>query len=248
MAGIPEHTGHTSLNQNQCASIYTGLHNTPQTVNELPYQTSKTIRQAKEPDKFDGKSIEWKYYLVHFEQVAMWNQWSGTEKAQQLAMSLRGQAQKLLSDLNPIELQNYENLRNILSQRYDPQERGVAHRCECRVRNRNKNETPAEFAYSLRRIACLAFPDMPYQFREINVLEQFLNGIGSSDVREHIIFHHPKTVEQTISLTIEYEAVKGSQVFPSKPHSNIDEGYVHTLKQKQNRATKLIQQQTQIQN
>ncbi|MES9884703.1 MAG: hypothetical protein ABW185_28000 [Sedimenticola sp.] len=134
---------------------------------------SNVRRREKEPDKFDGRTVEWRDYIVHFEQVAMWNHWSETEKAQQLAISLRGQAQKLLGDLNPIEIQSYENLKNTLSQRYDPQERGVAHKCEFRNRKRSKNETPADYGYALRRIACLAFSDIPYQFREVNVLEQF---------------------------------------------------------------------------
>lgn len=97
-------------------------------------------RKEKEPDKFDGRNIEWRDYIVHFEQVSMWNNWSPTEKAQQLAMSLRGQAQKLLGELKPGELINYESLKRILSQRYDPQERSVAYRYEFRARRLQKNE------------------------------------------------------------------------------------------------------------
>ena len=42
---------------------------------------------------------DFKDYILHFEQVAIWNKWSDTEKAQQLVMCLRGQAQNILSDL-----------------------------------------------------------------------------------------------------------------------------------------------------
>ena len=142
----------------------------------LPVNTgnSQAIkRKEKEPDKFDGRNIEWRDYIVHFEQVSMWNNMSPTEKAQQLAMSLRGQAQKLLDELKPGELIKYESLKRILSQRYDPQERSVAYRCEFRARKRQKNESPSDFAYALRRLACLAYPDMPYDCREINVIEQY---------------------------------------------------------------------------
>ena len=198
----------------------------------LPVNTgnSQAIkRKEKEPDKFDGRNIEWRDYIVHFEQVSTWNNWSPTEKAQQLAMSLRGQAQKLLGELKPGELNNYESLKRILSQRYDPQERSVAYRCEFRARKRQKNESPSDFAYALRRLACLAYPDMPYDCREINVLEQYLNSVGSTELKEHVIFQHP--LDAAISHTVEYEAVKGNQVAPSKPNIQHDEGYIQPVKQ-----------------
>ena len=59
----------------------------------LPVNTgnSQAIkRKEKEPDKFHGRNIEWRDYIVHFEQMSSWNNWSPTEKAQKLAMSLRG--------------------------------------------------------------------------------------------------------------------------------------------------------------
>ena len=44
----------------------------------------------------------------------MWNGWSESEKAAQLAMSLRGVAQRVLSELNPTALRNYEILKYTL--------------------------------------------------------------------------------------------------------------------------------------
>ena len=81
----------------------------------------------------------------------MWNKWDQAEKAQQLAMCLRGQARKLLGELKPNELNDYDHLRKILSQRYDPQERSVAYRCEFRSRKRQKNKNPSDFAYALKK-------------------------------------------------------------------------------------------------
>ena len=63
----------------------------------------------------------------------------------------------------------------------------------------------------------MAFPDMTYKDREINVFEQFINGIGNSAIHDHVIFHHPQSLEAAISLANEFEAVKGSQLNMSKP-------------------------------
>ena len=178
------------------------------TQNQGPLQFK---RKEKEPDKFDGRNVEWRDYIVHFEKVAMWNNWHDSEKAQQLAMCLRGQAQKLLGQLRPSELYDFEQLKRVLTQRYDPQERSGAYRCEFRSRKRQKNESPSDFAYALRRLVSLAFPEMPYDCREINVLEQHLSTLGTSELKEHVIFKNPKSVDEAIAYTVEYEAVKGCQ-------------------------------------
>ncbi|KAL3885399.1 hypothetical protein ACJMK2_025462 [Sinanodonta woodiana] len=71
---------------------------------------TERFRKEKEPDKFDGKNVEWQDYIVHFEQVAYWNNWNKIERAQQLAMSLRGVAQRLLDDAmaSAIEYEAFE--------------------------------------------------------------------------------------------------------------------------------------------
>ena len=55
------------------------------TQNQGPLQFK---RKEKEPDKFDGRNVEWRDNIVHFEKSAMWNNWHDSEKAQQLAMCL----------------------------------------------------------------------------------------------------------------------------------------------------------------
>jgi hypothetical protein len=178
---------------------------------------SHPVRKEKEPDKFDGRSVEWKDFIVHFEQVSSWNKWSYHEQGQQLIMCLRGEAQKLLGDLSVEQRSDYVSLKSILTKRFNPQELVIAHRCEFRSRRRKFGESPSDFGYSLRRLGCLAFPDMTYKDREINVLEQFINGIGNSAIHDHVIFHHPQSLEAAISLATEFEAVKGTQVNVSKP-------------------------------
>ena len=222
VSSLPRTVSHPRIQQPSYSTITHATHN-----------DNITKSKQKDPDKFDGKSIEWRDYIVHFEKVAMWNNWSDTDKAQQLAMSLRGQAQKLFGELKPSEMNDYEQLKTILTRRYDPQERSVACWCEFRSRRRQKNETPSDFAYALRRLACLAYPEMPYDYREINVLEQYLNTVGTSEIKEHVIFRHPKSVDEAISHTVEYEAVKGVQTTPLKPTLHEDVGYVQAVKQNQ---------------
>lgn len=190
------------------------------TLSSFPSDNSNRhrLRKEKEPDKFDGKSVAWQDYLVHFEQVSLWNKWSYEEMSQQLIMSLRGEAQRILGDLSQSQLKDYNSLRSILASRFCPQERTVAYRVEFRSRSRKSGETPSDYGYALRRLGNLAFPDMSYSNREIIIVEQFMNGIGNSDIRSHVILHHPNTLESAISSATEFEAIKGPQLSITKPY------------------------------
>lgn len=121
-----------------------------------PFERKDRILKEKEPEKFDGISTDWQDYIISFEQVADWNNWNERERAQQLIMCLKGNAQKLLSECTQTDLQNYQRLKNVLGRRFNPVEREVAFRCEFKSRKREKNESAAEFGYALRRLALKA--------------------------------------------------------------------------------------------
>jgi hypothetical protein len=78
-------------------------------------------------------------------------------------------------------------------------------------------ENPSDFGYVLQRLGCLACPNMTYNDREINILEQFIDGIGNAAIHDRVIFHHSKTLEAAISLAISFESVKGPQLSVVKP-------------------------------
>jgi hypothetical protein len=80
-------------------------------------------------------------------------------------MSLRGPAQKLLSDLNPIQIHNYQYLLTVLSRRFNPAERETAYRSEFRNRRQQKSETASDFGYALRKLCVKAFPSVQAEAR-----------------------------------------------------------------------------------
>lgn len=150
--------------------------------------------------------------------MSLWNKWSESEKAAQLAMSLRGAAQRILGDLTRDQLTNDESLKSVLTQRFNPSERETAFRCEFRNRKRLSGETAADYGYSLKRLATRAFPTVPVSLRESIVVEQYINGLGRQELRRHVQFAHPTTLDRAISLALEFEAFEGVQNnTPHKP-------------------------------
>jgi hypothetical protein len=51
------------------------------------FRANRVPEKAKEPDWYDGKSKDFKDYIVHFEQIANWNAWDKSEMDQHLCMS-----------------------------------------------------------------------------------------------------------------------------------------------------------------
>ena len=73
---------------------------------------SSSKNKMLEPETFDGiSSAEWAEYIIHFQQIAEWNNWSNTQKTKKISIKLRGEAQKLLGSLSSDQYNNYETLK-----------------------------------------------------------------------------------------------------------------------------------------
>ena len=56
---------------------------------------------------------------------------------------------------------------------------------------KKKGESVTEYGFALNRIASDAYPRMPPEARETIVIDQFVSGLPSKDLRRHVQFHHP---------------------------------------------------------
>lgn len=134
--------------------------------------------------------------------------------AQQLCMSLRGTAQKLLGDARPETLQSYSLIKEMLSRRFAPKERITAYRVEFNSRIRKKNESLSDYGYALRRLLRLAYPD--HDKTEDLAIDQFIKGLENFELQKRVQFSHPLTLESAIAIAIEYETFVGSTSMTSE--------------------------------
>ncbi|XP_033758158.1 paraneoplastic antigen Ma3-like [Pecten maximus] len=179
-------------------------------------------RKQKDPQTYDG-STDFNDYIIHFEQVSNWNHWGNYEKAQQLAMSLRGAAQKILADLTMSQLGNYAQIKDILAERFAPPGRENAYRCQLKNRSYKEKESINSYGLELRRLAALSFPDMSPKAREVNIIDQFIHGLRSHEMKKHVQFKHPTTLEAAITLAIEFESFENEQALTiKKPKAYVD--------------------------
>lgn len=121
------------------------------------------------------------------------------------------------------QLSNYQLMKQIIADRYEPKEKDVAYRCQLRYRKREKGESVSDYGYHLTRLARKAYPTLTLSQLDTQVIDQFINGIGNHDLRKHVQFGHPKTMHEAIGLATEYEALKGSADRVRKPVNDTEQ-------------------------
>ena len=74
-------------------------------------------------------------------------------------------------------------------------------------RNRivTSNELVMEYGYTLHRLVGKVFPNIPHNCQEQWVLDQFVMGLGRPELKRHVQFGHPKSLNEAISLAMKYE-------------------------------------------
>lgn len=176
-------------------------------------------RNEMKPPKFDG-SCEIKEFFVQFDQVARWNGWTVGECASQLIMSLQGPARQILNEISMSNTHDFYILKETLENRFSPRERVSSYKVEFKTKRRQTGESVADFGHSLRRLAIKAYPNCSFASLETHVIDQFIYGIGDIDLRKHVQFNHPSTIDKAIALAVEYESFVGKCDERRKPVMN----------------------------
>ena len=172
------------------------------------------LEKKKDPQTYDG-STDLEIYLQHFEWVAKYNHWTSAEKAQQLAISLKGDAQQVFRDLDPGSIREYDDIRRVLLQRFNPPGREAAYRCQFKNRKRIETESISDYGYALKHLSAKAYPELDRLARETYVIDQFISGLNSSD-SENIRIRHSESVDEAIAWAIEYKALEGPRTLLRK--------------------------------
>ena len=168
-------------------------------------------RKPRNADLFDDKNWDFDEYMAHFMSVARWNGWSYAEMADQLAMNLRGSARTVLGILPEHEVRDFDSLKAALTRRYSPLERRSAYRNEFQHRRRSKGENLVEYGCVLRKLAAKAHPSLLPNQREVLIVDQFISGLNSTEIRRHVSFAHPENLDEAIDLAVEFESFEGNQ-------------------------------------
>ena len=114
---------------------------------------------------------------MQFEMLANVNRWTEVEKATYLAVSLKGPALTVLSNLPSEHLYNYSSLVSALDACFGSSHQAELHRMKLKSRSRKREEGLAELVEDIERLAQLAYPTAPSAMLELLAKDQFIDSL-----------------------------------------------------------------------
>ncbi|CAC5407814.1 unnamed protein product [Mytilus coruscus] len=151
-------------------------------VNRRPNVPATNKNTYKKPPVYDG-TPSWQDYLVQFKQLGKRNQWTQEDKAMELAVSLRGAAVSILSDLGLPDRENYNCLVSALAARFEPTNQSEIFRSKVKSRVREKGETLPELAQDVKRLVRFAYPTAGVELRDQLALDCFIDSLGDAEMQ-----------------------------------------------------------------
>ena len=166
--------------------------------------------KAKPCPSYDGKS-SFRDFLIQFEMIGEYNQWSLNVMASQLAMCLKDQAVAVLADLSPFQRRHYDSLVAALRERFEPDNQSQLHRAQLKSRIRRENEPLPQLAHDIRRLVRDANPGVPLDIRENMAKDSFLDALNDRELELAVFQSQPKTMQDALKTAIEIEAFHRSR-------------------------------------
>lgn len=212
----------TSVTQCATAPSISTHSNLPSAHSNLPSTHSNppsTHRVHRKLDSYNGDT-DWAEYRELFECVASWNGWGLWERGEQLRMSLRGAALRVVHNMSHETKSSYSSLCTALQKRFAPPERTLVHRAAFRSRTKKPVETASEYGHELKYLGRRAFPTLGDVELEVLLLDQFSIGIVDERLQEFLVLNHVDNMDRAIAVATEWEALQGARIKATKPVLN----------------------------
>jgi len=163
------------------------------------------VIQQQRPVPFERKTA-WDAYRVQFELLAEINGWNDAEKATYLAISLRGPAATVLTNLPPEQRLSYAALTTALETRFGTTHQVELNRMRLKSRMRRREEGLAELAGDIERLVRLAYPDATEPMVEVLAKDQFVDALPEEEMRLRIRQHKPASLRDALAIALELES------------------------------------------
>ena len=177
----------------------------PLSPNPYRHRPQQREKPRVPPSPYNG-STTWEDYKAQFELVADLNQWDMPSKAAYLAVSLSGQAQAVLGDLDKTQRISYTDLVAALDSRFGTSNRTEMFRVPLRSRIRKPEESRPELAQAIRRLTRQAYPDATVPLRESVAKNQFIEALADPELRWKVHQAKAVTLTEAFDSAVEVEA------------------------------------------
>ena len=185
-----------------------------------PAQQQALQRPVVLPPEFSNATGEdWETYQAQFDAACTVNGYGNAERLQFLPCRLKGSAFQIYQGIIQATPNiAYPQLCQALAARFTPPQQSQLLEAEFRARVKSPAETQIEYAAALQRLAMRAFPGQHGTplFARL-VLNQFIDGQASSELRLHIRAASPQDLDAAVRRALEIAAVLETEARRSSP-------------------------------
>ena len=135
------------------------------------------------------------------------NKWDDKQRCQQLALALRGRAQRIFFTLADEEKADFRTLQAALRSQLQPDEQRRIRKLNFNSRRRVKGENIVDLAASLRQLALLANGERDSEFVEEEMIDQFTKALDIRDLRVGVSQADPKTLDEAVKIALKLESI-----------------------------------------
>ncbi|KAL5011242.1 hypothetical protein ScPMuIL_011676 [Solemya velum] len=194
-----ENTPHRRTNRTPYGIQTDTAYNPPSWLN----QSGKADFPRQKLPTYDGTS-DWASFMMPFERAARRCGWPEEEKLDRFVECLRGQAIKYLSALPPQVMNNFNELKRQMENRFDRKEPPTTARKRL-ADLRQKHESNEQFAEEVRRLVTLAYPTVGMELQEELAAEAFLKGYKRPKTAYEALGRQPKTIAAALDIVTQLE-------------------------------------------
>ena len=135
------------------------------------------------------------------------NKWENKQRCQQLAVALRGRAQRIFFTLADEEKADFGTLQAALRSQLQLDEQRRIHKLNFNSRRRVKGENIVDLAASLRQLALLANGERDSEFVEEEMIDQFTKALDIRNPRVGVSQADPKTLDEAVKIALKLESI-----------------------------------------
>ena len=166
-------------------------------------ETVATPKHIIKPLKFDGQG-SFETFMAQFSNCAEHNKWNEAQKLAYLCSALdRGSLHVV--GLRAGRYRHFARSHKILKTIFGGKAMSDKHRIELRNRRRKADETLQSVHRDIRRLAALAYPNVPPEMHEEVTCDHFLDALGDPDLVFKIRERHPADLDSALKIALQLE-------------------------------------------
>ncbi len=181
---------------------------TPRTPNRVGIPVQPRLAKL---DTFKGENGErLDDFLYQVEEFATFHAWDQIGTCRQARTHLRGVVLAYIRR-SPLPPRTWQELKDLLTQRFQPRDLTSAYKAQFSARRRQRNEDIHTYVDVLQKLAEMAWPYLDPLAREEMVADQFLTGLDNHELRFQAATYDVRWIEDLMRIARSLEAIEGEE-------------------------------------